>query len=62
MARVLDPLTVSRSDVRLAVVDVLCAPNYRDAATRIQNETAELPTSADAATWIQALNAADPSQ
>lgn len=62
VARVLDPLTVSRSDVRLAVVDVLCAPNYRDAATRIQNETAELPTSADAATWIQALNTADPSQ
>jgi len=59
VARVLDPITVSSNDVRLAVVDVLRAPNYRDAATRIQNETAELPTSSDAATWIEALSRAD---
>ena len=60
VARVLDPLTVSSGDVRLAVVDVFGAPNYRDMATRIQNEIAQLPTSADAVTWIEALNAAHP--
>jgi len=62
VARVLDPITVSSGDVRLAVVDVLRAPNYRGAATRIQNEIAQLPTSADAVTWIEALNTAHPSQ
>jgi UDP:flavonoid glycosyltransferase YjiC (YdhE family) len=59
---VLDPITVSSGDVRLAVIDVLRAPSYRDAATRIQHETAELPTSADAATWIEDLSRADPSR
>lgn len=58
VARVLDPITVSSHDLRLAVVDVLRAPNYRDAAKRIQKETAELPTSTDAATWIEALGRA----
>jgi UDP:flavonoid glycosyltransferase YjiC (YdhE family) len=62
VARVLDPITVSSGDVRLAVIDVLRAPGYRDAATRIQHETAELPTSADAATWIEGLSRADPSR
>lgn len=60
VARVLDPLTVSSRDVSLAVADVLRAPNYRDAATRIQNEIAQLPTSADGVTWIEALNTAHP--
>ena len=62
VARVLDPITVSSGDVHLAVIDVLRAPSYRDAVTRIQHEIAELPTSADAATWIEDLSRADPSR
>ena len=51
----LDPTTVSGNDVRLPVGDVLRAPNYRDAATRIQKEIGQLPTSAGAETWIEVL-------
>jgi UDP:flavonoid glycosyltransferase YjiC (YdhE family) len=58
VARVLDPITVSSGDIRLAVFDVLHTPKYRAAATRLQHETVELPTSADAATWIEALDTA----
>jgi len=53
---------VSSGEVHLAVIDVLRVPSYRDAATRIQHETAELPTSADAATWIEDLSRANPSR
>lgn len=61
LGRVLDPLTVSSDVIRAAVLDVLGAPSYREAATRIQNEIGPLPSAAESVTWIEALNPAHPS-
>lgn len=61
VAPVLNPLTVSSSDVRLAAAEVLDTPSYRQAARRIRQDIATLPTSADAVPWIESLDPTCPS-
>lgn len=55
VARVLNPLTATSNDVRLAASNVLASPSYRRAARRIRDDTAHLPTAADAIPWVEAL-------
>lgn len=55
VARILDPLTATPSDVCDAAFDVMRDPCYRRAAVAVQREISALPTSADAAEWIEDL-------
>jgi len=59
VARVLDPITTTRSLITATVREILTTPSYRRAAQRLRNEAATLPPAQQAASWVEVLVESD---
>ncbi len=59
VARVLNPITTTRSLITATVREVLTTPSYRRAAQRLRHEAATLPPAQQAASWVEDLVESD---